>query len=119
MNLKRFNALLFSFILLITLAGCNNINADISSDLEENSTEASETDNNDISVSDDTPILGDAEESILDTAIREAIFAENIGKYLPGECQGIGYSFCICFDRVYRIWLPRWDISGFPINLFS
>ncbi len=96
--MKRFNALLFSFILSITLAGCN-INADISSGLEENSTEVPVTDNNDISVSPDTPISDDSEENQLDTAIREAIFAENIGNYLPGECQGVGYKIIETFEE--------------------
>ncbi len=96
--MKRFNTLLFSFILSITLAGCN-INADISSGLEENSTEVPVTDNNDISVSPDTPISDDSEENQLDTAIREAIFAENIGNYLPGECQGVGYKIIETFEE--------------------
>ncbi len=96
--MKRFNALLFSFILSITLAGCN-INADISSGLEENSTEVPVTDNNDISVSPDTTISDDSEENQLDTAIREAIFAENIGNYLPGECQGVGYKIIETFEE--------------------
>ncbi len=96
--MKRFNALLFSFILSITLAGCN-INADISSGLEENSTEVPVTDNNDISASPDTPISDDSEENQLDTAIREAIFAENIGNYLPGECQGVGYKIIETFEE--------------------
>ncbi len=96
--MKRFNALLFSFILSITLAGCN-INADISSGFEENSTEVPVTDNNDISVSPDTTISDDSEENQLDTAIREAIFAENIGNYLPGECQGVGYKIIETFEE--------------------
>lgn len=96
--MKRFYVLLFGFILLITLAGCNNINADISSDLEKNSTEVSVTDNNDVSVSNGTPIPDDTEESLLNTAIREAIFAENIGNYLPGECQGVGYKIMETFE---------------------
>jgi len=95
--MKRFNALLF--ILSITLAGCNNINADICSDLEKYSTEASDTDNNDVSDAHNTQIPDDTEESVLDTAIREAIFAENIGKYLPGECQGIGYKIIETFEE--------------------
>lgn len=96
--MKRFNVLLFSVVLLITLTSCNNINSDISSDLEENSTEVSNTDNNDVSVSHDTLISDDTEESLLDTAIREAIFAENIGNYLPGEYQGIGYKIIETFE---------------------
>lgn len=96
--MKRFNVLLFSVVLLITLTSCNNINSDISSDLEENSTEVSDTDNNDVSVSHDTLISDDTEESLLDTAIREAIFAENIGNYLPGEYQGIGYKIIETFE---------------------
>lgn len=97
-RMKRFNVLLFSVVLLITLTSCNNINSDISSDLEENSTEVSDTDNNDVSVSHDTLISDDTEESLLDTAIREAIFAENIGNYLPGEYQGIGYKIIETFE---------------------
>ncbi len=90
--MKRFNALLFSFILLITLAGCNNINAD---------SEESVTDNIDdvvVSVSDNTPISDDTVENALDTAIREAILTENIGNYLRGECQGIGYKIIEIFE---------------------
>lgn len=96
--MKRFNVFLLSIVLLITLTGCNNINSDITSDLEENRTEVSVTDNNDVSVSHDTPISDDTEESLLDTAIREAIFAENIGNYLPGEYQGIGYKIIETFE---------------------
>ncbi len=97
MNMKRFNTLLFSFILIITLAGCNNINADS----EENSTEESVTDNIDdvvVSVSDNTPISDDTEENALDKAIRGAILAENFGDYLRGECQGIGYKIIETFE---------------------
>jgi len=89
--MKRFNTLLFSFLLFITLAGCNKSNPDSSSDLAENSTEVSVTDYNDVSISHDTPISDHTKEILLDQAIRDAIFAENIGNYLPGECQGIGY----------------------------
>lgn len=96
--MKRFNVFLLGIVLLITLTGCNNINSDITSDLEENRTEVSVTDNNDVSVSHDTPISDDTEESLLDTAIREAIFAENIGNYLPGEYQGIGYKIIETFE---------------------
>lgn len=96
--MKRFKTLLL-IILLITLAGCNNINSDVSSDLEENSTKVSVTDNNDISVSYDESVSDDTEESLLDTAIREAIFAENFGNYLPGECQGIGYKIIETFEE--------------------
>lgn len=96
--MKRFHALLYSFIMLITLAGCNYINSDISSDFRESGTEVSVTTGNDVSVSDDTPISDDTEESLLNTAIREAIFAENIGNYLPGECQGIGYKIMETFE---------------------
>ncbi len=98
--MKRLSVLLFNFILLITLAGCNNIDADISSDSEECGTEASFTDNNedDVVVSDEAPISDDTEESVLDTAIREAILAENIGDYLSGECQGIGYKIIETFE---------------------
>ncbi len=98
--MKRLSVLLFSFVLLITLAGCNNIDADIPSDLEENSAETSVTDNNDVvvSVSDEAPISDDTEESKLDTAIREAILIENIGDYLSGECQGIGYKIIETFE---------------------
>lgn len=118
--MKRFNALLFSFILSITLAGCN-INADISSGLEENSTEVPVTDNNDISVSPDTPISDDSEENQLDTAIREAIFAENIGNYLPGECQGVGYKIIETFeeDGVLSVYaLTEYVEYGFQDGVF-
>ncbi len=90
--MKRFNALLFSFILIITLAGCNNINAD---------SEESVTDNIDdvvVSVSDNTPISDDTEENALDKAIRGVILAENFGDYLRGECQGIGYKIIETFE---------------------
>lgn len=98
--MKRFNALLFGLVLSVTLAGCSNVNTDIdiSSDLEENSTEVSVTDNDDASVSHDTPISEDTEESLLDTAIREAIFTANFGDYWPGECQGIGYKIIETFE---------------------
>ncbi len=91
--MKRFNALLFSFILLITLAGCNNINADS----EENSTD--NIDDVVVSISDNTPISDDTEENALDKAIREAILAENFGDYLRGECQGIGYKIIETFEN--------------------
>ncbi|MDE6015837.1 MAG: hypothetical protein K2H41_09105 [Acetatifactor sp.] len=98
--MKRFNALLFGLVLSVTLAGCSNVNTDIdiSSDLEENSTEVSVTDNDDASVSYATPISEDTEESLLDTAIREAIFTANFGDYWPGECQGIGYKIIETFE---------------------
>lgn len=99
--MRRFNALLFGLALSVTLAGCSNVNTDIntdvSSDLEEKSAEVSGTDN-DVSVSYATPISDDTEESLLDTAIREAIFAANFGNYWPGECQGIGYKIIETFE---------------------
>ncbi|MDE6700614.1 MAG: hypothetical protein K2K10_06330 [Acetatifactor sp.] len=99
--MKRFNALLFGLALSVTLAGCSNVNTDIdiASDLEENSTEVLVAENNnDVSVSHDTPISDDTEESLLDTAIREAIFTANFGNYWPGECQGIGYKIIETFE---------------------
>ena len=119
--MKRFNALLFSFILFITLAGCTDINADISSDLEENSTDASDTDIHDVSVPPDTPISDDTEESLLDTAIREAIFSENFGDYLPGEYQGIGYKIIETFeeDGVLSVYaLTEYIEYGFQDGVF-
>lgn len=118
--MKRFKTLFF-IILLITLAGCNNINSDISSDLEENSTKVSVTDNNDVSVSYDKSISHDTEESLLDTAIRETIFTENMGKYLPGECQGIGYKIIETFeeDGVLSVYaLTEYVEYGFQDGVF-
>lgn len=117
MSMNRFNALLFGIVFLITLTGCNNI----SSDLEENSTEVSVTDNNDVSVFHDTPISDNTEESLLDTAIREAIFTENIGKYLPGECQGIGYKIIETFedDGILSVYaLTEYAEYGFQDGVF-
>lgn len=118
--MKRFKTLFF-IILLITLAGCNNINSDISSDLKENSTKVSVTDNNDVSVSYDKSISHDTEESLLDTAIRETIFTENMGKYLPGECQGIGYKIIETFeeDGVLSVYaLTEYVEYGFQDGVF-
>lgn len=118
--MKRFKTLFF-IILLITLAGCNNINSDISSDLEENSAKVSVTDNNDVSVSYDKSISHDTEESLLDTAIRETIFTENMGKYLPGECQGIGYKIIETFeeDGVLSVYaLTEYVEYGFQDGVF-
>lgn len=118
--MKRFKTLLF-IILLITLVGCNNINSDISSDLKENSTKVSVTDNNDVSVSCDKSISHDTEESLLDTAIRETILTENMGKYLPGECQGIGYKIIETFeeDGVLSVYaLTEYVEYGFQDGVF-
>lgn len=102
--------------------GCNNINSDISSDLEENSTEVSDVENNnDISVSRDVPISDDTEESLLDTAMREAIFTENFGNYLPGEFQGIGYKIIETFedDGVLSVYaLSEYVEYGFQDGVF-
>lgn len=120
--MKRFNALFLGVVLLITLMGCNNINSDISSDLEENSTEVSDVENNnDISVSRDVPISDDTEESLLDTAMREAIFTENFGNYLPGEFQGIGYKIIETFedDGVLSVYaLSEYVEYGFQDGVF-
>lgn len=120
--MKRFNALFLGVVLLIALMGCNNINLDISSDLEENSTEVSDVENNDdISVSREVPISDDTEESLLDTAIREAIFTENFGNYLPGEFQGIGYKIIETFedDGVLSVYaLSEYVEYGFQDGVF-
>ncbi len=119
--MKRFNALLFCIILFVALAGCTNANTDISTDLEGNSPEVLATDHHDISVSHDTQIPNEAEESLLHTAIREAIFAENIGDYLPGECQGVGYEIIETFedDGVLSVYaLTEYVEYGFQDGVF-
>lgn len=122
MRMKRFNALFLGVVLIITLTSCNIINSDISSDLAENSTEVSAVENNnDISVSHDEPINDDTEESLLDAAIREAIFTENFGNYLPGEFQGIGYKIIETFedDGVLSVYaLSEYVEYGFQDGVF-
>lgn len=120
--MKRFNAFLLGITLLITLTGCNNNNSNISFSLEENSTKIPVAENdNDVSVSHDTSISDDTQESLLDTAIREAIFAENFGNYLPGEYQGIGYKIIETFedDGVLSIYaLSEYIEYGFQDGIF-
>lgn len=52
-----------------------------------------------VSVPGDASVFNDTEESLLDAAIKEAIFIENFGNYLPGECQGIGYKIIETFEE--------------------
>ena len=120
--MKRFNSLFLGAVLVLTLTGCNHINSDIPSDLAENSTAVSDVENNDEqSVSTDAPIPDDTEESLLDTAIREAIFTENFGDYLPGEFQGIGYKIVETFedDGVLSVYaLSEYVEYGFQDGIF-
>lgn len=114
--------MLLGVVLLIALTGCNYINSEISSDLEENSTKVSVVENNnDIPVSHDAPVSDDSEESRLDTAMREAIFTENFGDYLPGEFQGIGYKIIETFedDGVLSVYaLSEYVEYGFQDGVF-
>lgn len=96
--MKRFYTLFLGVVMLITLTSCNMMDSDISSDSAKSSAEVSTEENNDLLFFPDGSIYDDTERSSLDTAIREAIFTENSGSYLPGEFQGIGYKIIETFE---------------------
>lgn len=119
--MKRFNALFLGAVMLAALTGCNGTDSAISSDSEGNSIEVSTVEDNDISVSRDEPSHDDTEESSLDSAIREAIFTENYGNYLPGEFQGVGYKIIETFedDSVLSVYdLSEYVEYGFQDGVF-
>lgn len=119
--MKRFNALFLGAVMLAALTGCNGTDSVISSDSEGNSIEVSTVEDNDISVSRDEPSHDDTEESSLDSAIREAIFTENYGNYLPGEFQGVGYKIIETFedDSVLSVYdLSEYVEYGFQDGVF-
>lgn len=121
MIMKRFNALFLGAVMLAALTGCNGTDSAISSDSEGNSIEVSTVEDNDISVSRDEPSHDDTEESSLDSAIREAIFTENYGNYLPGEFQGVGYKIIETFedDSVLSVYaLSEYVEYGFQDGVF-
>lgn len=106
--MKKINLLLMSLILLMTLSGCNNVRADKPYGSEDGSAEYQSQDtgteyqpevSNGITVLDTNEITDNAEKSPLDAAIRAAILNENVGDYLPGECQGVGYKIIETFEE--------------------
>lgn len=46
-----------------------------------------------------------AEGQTLEQAAAAAIFSENAGKYLPGECQGVGCRIFEVFSREEQVWV--------------
>lgn len=121
MRMKKFRTLFLGIVILITLTNCSMIDSDILSDLAKNSTEVSTVENDDIVFSYNDPVHDDTGESSLDAAVREAIFTENFGNYLPGEFQGIGYKIIETFedDGVLSVYaLSEYVEYGFQDDVF-
>lgn len=106
--MKKINLLLLVFVLLMSLSGCNNVRADMPSGSEDGSAAYQSQDANaeyqsevsgNITVSDTDEITNSSDKSPLDEAIRAAILNENVGDYLPGECQGVGYKIIETFEE--------------------
>lgn len=89
--MKRVLVLAFMLSCVLALAGCSN------SDTE--TTNRTDISSNSVSVSGDISVFADTEESLLDAASKDAVFIENFGDYLPGECQGIGYKIIETFEE--------------------